>query len=182
MDINTRMTPREMNDLNFRADAFNMKIKEENKGVVSKNSLEEADFLKLIITQLKTQDPTNPMDDKQFIGQMTQFTSMKQMSKMSDNMGVLAKEVGFTKALAMVNKNVTYSDANGNVNYGVVQSIKVKNGEAFLNIDGFEVPMSRLEEVGVSENPAQKAGMKGEPYKVLDENSPELAELETVER
>ena len=40
------------------------------------------DFLKLLVTQLQHQDPMNPMDDKDFMGQMAQFSSLEQITNM----------------------------------------------------------------------------------------------------
>ncbi|GAE36031.1 flagellar hook assembly protein FlgD [Halalkalibacter akibai] len=41
------------------------------------------DFLKILITQLQNQDPSNPMDDREFIAQMAQFSSLEQMTNMN---------------------------------------------------------------------------------------------------
>ena len=43
-------------------------------------------FLQLLITQLQNQDPTNPMDDREFIAQMAQFSSLEQMQNMTKAM------------------------------------------------------------------------------------------------
>ena len=41
-------------------------------------------FLELLVTQLQNQDPLNPMDDKEFIAQLAQFSSLEQMSNVAD--------------------------------------------------------------------------------------------------
>ncbi len=146
MEINTQMSPQEINVLNYRVDDFNTKLKADQK-ITSKNTLDQADFMKLLITQLKTQDPTKPLDDKEFIGQMAQFTSLKQMNDLTENIKTLSREFTFTKAVSLVGKVISWVDDNGKYNSGVVDSIKVKNGDTFMNINGMEVPLAQIEEV-----------------------------------
>ena len=42
------------------------------------------DFMKLLTTQLTSQDPMNPMKDTEFISQMANFTSLEQMRTLSN--------------------------------------------------------------------------------------------------
>jgi flagellar hook assembly protein FlgD len=46
----------------------------------SSNQLTQSDFLKLIATELQAQDPTNPLDPSQFMGQLVQFSTLDQVT------------------------------------------------------------------------------------------------------
>ncbi len=144
--MNVLMSSQELNQVNYKVDAFNKELKEKQK-VVSKGTLEEADFMKLLITQLKTQDPTKPMEDREFITQMAQFTSLKQMNQLGESMKNLVKEFSFTRSLGLVNKMVLWEDDFNNTFSGVVESIKVKAGETFLVVDGKEISPNKVIEV-----------------------------------
>ncbi len=145
MQINTQMSQGEINKLNYQMKGYNQKLRENHHG--SKNQLGEADFMKLLVTQLKTQDPTKPLDDKEFIGQMAQFTSLKQMNVMAKSLTKFTKEFGFTKAVGLVGKEVSWNDDAGKIQSGLVKSVKVKGGNTFLNVNGNELTISDITEV-----------------------------------
>ena len=96
-----------------------------NKTSSTKTSqdLGKDDFLNLLVTQLKYQDPLSPMEDKEFISQMAQFTSLEQMKNMNNS-------VQITQATSFIGKQVTWADSQGNEMAGVVKSVKIVNGEA----------------------------------------------------
>ncbi|MGL4388618.1 MAG: flagellar hook capping FlgD N-terminal domain-containing protein [Brevinema sp.] len=129
-----------------KINTFNTQLKEKQE-IVSKNSLGEADFLKLLVTQLKTQDPTKPMDDQAFIGQMAQFTSLKQMSAVAENITRFTKEFDFTKSVSLVGKEVVWTDQTGFNQTGLVESVIVKEGNSQLKVNGQSVSLKEVTEV-----------------------------------
>lgn len=52
------------------------------------NNLDKDAFLKILTIQLSNQDPLNPIEDKEFISQMAQFTSLEQMQEMNEKLEI----------------------------------------------------------------------------------------------
>jgi flagellar basal-body rod modification protein FlgD len=77
-----------------------------NNGRKPQQNLGKDDFLKLLITQLSYQDPTAPMQDKEFIAQMAQFSSLEQMTSMSRDFATLTAIISGGEASQSLGKNV----------------------------------------------------------------------------
>lgn len=92
-----------------------------NTNSTTKQSLGKDDFLKMLVTQLKNQDPLKPMDDTAFVAQMAQFSSLEQMQNM--NSATLA-----TQANGMIGKTVTWTDDDNVVQSGKVTAVKFTTG------------------------------------------------------
>lgn len=58
-------------------------LKEQKK--IINNNMDKDMFFKILVTQLQNQDPMNPMEDRDFIAQLAQFTSLEQMEDLSSN-------------------------------------------------------------------------------------------------
>jgi flagellar basal-body rod modification protein FlgD len=98
------------------------------------------DFLKLLVGQLRHQDPLNPVKDAEFMGQMAQFTSLEQLTNMS-------RTLENDRAFALLGREVTYTGADGAPTEGTVEKIVLENGKPTLTISGVE----RVEVAAVTE-------------------------------
>lgn len=100
----TQLTASEKAANDIQIDAFNKTLVQE--GRKTSNQLGKDDFLKLLITQLQNQDPTNPMEDTQFISQMAQFSSLEQMTNMSASFEKLSNYISGSEAVNALGKTV----------------------------------------------------------------------------
>lgn len=101
-----------------------------SSGSKSTDGLGESDFLNLLITQLKNQDPLNPMKDTEFIAQLANFSSLQQMTSMNSNMSTLLAQQNYTNAAGMIGKQVTTSDNKS----GVVSKVSLDQGQINLYV------------------------------------------------
>ena len=100
-----------------------------------KQVLDADDFMKLLTTQLTSQDPMNPMKDTEFISPMANFTSLEQMRTLSKSFETFTSDQKMSAAPAFLGRNVTVKDATGDIT-GLVDSITLKNGKPAIVING----------------------------------------------
>src|SRR3954469_5175976 len=89
------------------------------------STLGKDDFLKLLVSQLQHQDPMQPANDTEFIGQMAQFSALEQQSNTAQSTSQIADQLGRTGALGLIGKTVTYADADGGLHSGAVQQVDI---------------------------------------------------------
>jgi flagellar basal-body rod modification protein FlgD len=77
-----------------------------NQGKNPQQNLGKDDFLKILITQLSYQDPTAPMEDKEFIAQMAQFSTLDQITSMANDFSKLTSMLGGSEATGSLGKSV----------------------------------------------------------------------------
>src|SRR3712207_6435597 len=88
-------------------------------------------FLKLFVAQLQHQDPMNPMQDSDFMGQMASFSTLEQVSN-------LANENAMSNAIGLIGRTVTYKAKDGSAQTGVVEKVSTKDGKPSLTVGGTE--------------------------------------------
>jgi flagellar basal-body rod modification protein FlgD len=101
-----------------------------------KSALSNDDFLKLLITELKFQNPLEPLESKEYIAQLATFSTLEQLQNLN-------RQISIVSAISLIGKNVKAADENGFV-AGVVKGISFVQKELKLIVGDEE----RLVSVG----------------------------------
>ena len=113
-----------------------------------KTNLGKDAFLKLLITQLQHQDPTRPMEDREFIAQMAQFSSLEQMTNLNREVQSLLSSYDAVKASNFLGKNVdTVNPLTGEIMSGEVQSVVFAENQVFLKVNNREVSLDNVKAI-----------------------------------
>jgi flagellar basal-body rod modification protein FlgD len=130
--INTMMGATDRAMLDNYVTSTNKKI---NEGRVhTGENIQMNDFLKILTAQMSNQDPAAPMEDKDFLAQMAQISSLQQMTNMAGDMSRLANIIGGNEATGALGKNVEIVTGDRIVQ-GAVKAV-TKGGEPTILVDG----------------------------------------------
>ena len=122
MEIATMLSQTDLSQLKSLVESVNKGLRD-GKGV--QNVLGKDDFLKIMLTQLTHQDPTQPLEDKEFISQMASFSTLEQMTNMNDDLGRIFGMMRRSEALGLLGKTVDLLPAGESAQpiTGVVQEV-----------------------------------------------------------
>ncbi|WP_042144825.1 flagellar hook assembly protein FlgD [Paucisalibacillus sp. EB02] len=162
-------------------------LKNQPKTRVPSNELGKDDFLKILMTQIQHQDPTNPMEDREFISQLAQFSSLEQMMNMSDAIKDLVINQSMNPIIQyshMIGKIVSYQSFDEetgkplDVQTSEVVSVTQYDGYAVLELaNGESVYADFILEVKASDE--KQAGEDAEEEQVEGNTSENLVEENT---
>lgn len=111
------------------------------------SELGKDDFLKLLMAQIRNQDPLNPMDDREFITQMTTFSSLEQMMNMNNSIQLLVNSQLVSPVIQyshMIGKEVSYYKIDEDtgefvepkeIETSIVKAISEKGGFALIELE-----------------------------------------------
>ncbi|MGL4197759.1 MAG: flagellar hook assembly protein FlgD [Allorhizobium sp.] len=105
----------------------------------AKASLDYDSFLKLLIAQMKNQDPTNPMDATEQISQLATFSQVEQTIQTNTNLETLITGNALNNASSYIGKTITSADEKTS---GVIASVRVYSDTMVATTtDGKEIPI-----------------------------------------
>jgi flagellar basal-body rod modification protein FlgD len=108
-----------------------MKPKSSSNGELGKD-----DFLKLFVAQLQHQDPMNPMNDQDMMGQMASFSQLEQITNMAAANQSIATSLSSSSAVSLIGRTVTYLDSDKIAHTGTVEKVTVTDGKPSLTVSG----------------------------------------------
>ena len=133
-------------------------------GITPTSQLTQEDFFTLLTTQLRSQNPLEPMEDQEFMGELAQFANLEQTSRINDNLlGLaflqesLAGMGQLTQGAQLIGHNVEYADPNtGERRFGRVEAVRLEAQGVMLDLGSDTIPFGNLTAVveNVSEEDA----------------------------
>lgn len=126
--------------------------------------LDRTAFLKLLVAQLKFQDPTNPADTSQMLTQSAQLTMVDRLNEIATQLGTSGTSQQLSLASSIVGKEVSFLDAGSVPRTAVVQSARLDGNELVLTAGGFTVPIGAVTSIGnPAPQPAPQPAAAGAP-------------------
>jgi flagellar basal-body rod modification protein FlgD len=108
--------------------------------VSAKNMVDYNMFLKLLVTEMKNQDPTKPMDSTEYVAQLANFSNVEQSVQTNKKLDQILQGTTISQAGSLIGHKLTSAD--GTVS-GVISQIRIyDDGLMAILADGTEVPVA----------------------------------------
>ena len=114
-------------------------------GITAESTRDE--FLNLLVTQLRYQDPLEPVKQQDFLGQLAQFSTLEGIEKLNSNFADLLKLQELTHGANLLGRTVLYSQDSASTDFekGVVQAVRLENNGLVLTVNDVSVPIDRIQ-------------------------------------
>lgn len=149
-------------------------------GRVEEKKLGKDEFLKILITQLQNQDPMQPMQDRDFIAQMAQFSSVEQLMNISTQMNTMQQTLGMSSN--MIGKQITWiaqkdaantdgEQSTTQIKSGIVDSILVRDNQMYAKVGRDEVEMKYITEIRMPSADQETGDQTSKPEQAVENKS-----------
>ena len=95
------------------------------------------DFLRLLVTQLKYQDPMSPSDNQQFMAQMAQFAMVEGINNLESTLGSL-------QGVNLIGKQITYTADDGSTKSGTATSVAMSGTNYTVKVGDDDVDPAKI--------------------------------------
>lgn len=105
------------------------------------------DFMKMLITQLQNQDPTEPIGNAELLGQLATMQGLQSNIELKEALTTFSTNQQLTSAAGFIGKSIAGADANGDPVSGVADRAFLADGEVYLGIGSQQVPLDGVSSV-----------------------------------
>ncbi|TLS36636.1 flagellar hook assembly protein FlgD [Pseudalkalibacillus caeni] len=130
-----------------------------------KNTLGKEQFLQILVAQLSNQDPLQPMQDREFISQMAQFSGLEQMTNLNGTMNRFIDhqmQSSISENSHLIGKQIQWED-EGESKTGIVAAVLLKEGNVLAELQsGEQVEVGNITKVE-SKEIIEQAANENEP-------------------
>lgn len=106
----------------------------------SKSTVDYQSFLKLLIAQMKNQDPTSPMESTEYVAQIAAFSQVEQSVQINQKLDQMMQASSWSEAGSLIGRTVTSADGEKS---GVVKEVKLaSSGLVAITRDGTEIAIT----------------------------------------
>lgn len=99
----------------------------------SSNAINQQDFLRILLTQLNSQNPLKPMDNTTFVAQLAQFSQLEQTQQMVTSMNQLVSVQTATQTVGLLGKTVSLLNGNSFAT-GLVTEVSVSGTTPVMTV------------------------------------------------
>ena len=108
------------------------------------STVDQDQFLQLMVKQLQSQDPLNPTDSGQMLAQMAQFSTLSGMEQLNASFSEMLTLQEISQGSNLIGKNISYTNTSGAAASGTVSAISMSNGNVALTVGKDSVGLSQI--------------------------------------
>lgn len=116
-------------------DAIGGMVSSGSGSVQGRNTIDQEGFIKLFLSQLQFQDPLEPVDNREFLAQLAQFSNLEQSRQLSLNSESLLTMTSASQALTLLNHAVDVYQAGGQSTAGTVKAVQFTSSGPELTVE-----------------------------------------------
>jgi flagellar basal-body rod modification protein FlgD len=112
----------------------------------------QTNYMTLLVTQLRNQNPLEPMDNNDMSAQLAQYSQLQQLENMNTSFGQLLSSVQRTQASSLIGKTVSFEakaeDGTAKTQQGKVDGVTINsNGDVLLQVGKQNVTLAKVTEI-----------------------------------
>ena len=115
--------------------------------ITSANNI-QMDYMKILVTQLKNQNPLEPLNNNEMASQLAQFSQLEQLESMNTSFSDVLSDMKREYAASLIGKEISFNADDGS---GVQQAISGVVEQVYNNVDGETVVVTGNHIVGLND-------------------------------